>query len=120
MQKRDLLALGGLVTLLLGLGIPGPGRAHGDYPIVSLTFDDTHVEHRWAAEALSRRGMVGTFYVNSERVGGSGYLSAKDLREMEAQGHEIGGHTLRQFCQFYWASRRVMMAHPPKNPPFPK
>lgn len=94
MQKRDLLALGGLVTLLLGLGIPGPGRAHGDYPIVSLTFDDTHVEHRWAAEALSRRGMVGTFYVNSPRIDQEGYLSVEDLHVMEGLGHEIGGHSL--------------------------
>lgn len=119
MRKRE-----ALLRIVLVLGALVPAFAHaaspGRYPTVSLTFDDTHGSHRWVADVLYQAGMVGTFYVNSERVGGSGYLSAKDLREMEAQGHEIGGHTLRQFCQFYWASRRVMMAHPPKNPPFPK
>lgn len=93
MRKRE-----ALLRIVLVLGALVPAFAHaaspGRYPTVSLTFDDTHGSHRWVADVLYQAGMVGTFYVNSERVGGSGYLSAKDLREMEAQGHEIGGHTL--------------------------
>lgn len=98
---------GGIAALLLALGLPAnpsaelpsegvipkpPGES--SYPTVSLTFDDTHESHRWAAELLSLAGMVGTFYVNSERIGDQGYLRAEDLWAMEALGHEIGGHTL--------------------------
>lgn len=109
MQTRDVFWQGAAALLLFALAMARPSLAsahglpdeppqglspHGGYPTVSLTFDDSHAMHRWAAEVLSRRGMVGTFYVNSPRIGNEGYLREEDLRAMEALGHEIGGHTL--------------------------
>ncbi|GGK22315.1 hypothetical protein GCM10010124_13490 [Pilimelia terevasa] len=62
--------------------------------VVSLTFDDGVKNHLTeAAPLLNARGMKGTFYVNSGRVGAAGFLSQDDLEALVAQGHEIGGHT---------------------------
>ena len=61
---------------------------------VSLSFDDTYASHSAVATALQARDMRGTFFVNSVRLDHPGYLATADVREMEAAGHEIGGHTL--------------------------
>lgn len=91
---------GTVAALGMALGIafvaraapPSPSRT---YPIVSLTFDDSHASHAWVADVLAQRRMVATFYVNSPRIDAEeDYLRAVDLHAMEAQGHEIGGHTL--------------------------
>lgn len=102
MQRRSGFPLVGIALLLLGT--PASSTAHAGAagnlqpqrgrPTLSLTFDDSHADHRWAADALSRRGMVGTFFVNSPRIENQGYLRAEDLHHIEGGGHEIGGHTL--------------------------
>ncbi|MBE3013426.1 polysaccharide deacetylase family protein [Microbispora sp. NEAU-D428] len=68
-------------------------RAAG-VPTVVLTFDDGTADHLAVAGMLSRRGLKGTFYVNSARLGRRGFLSVAELRAIAKQGHEIGGHTL--------------------------
>jgi peptidoglycan/xylan/chitin deacetylase (PgdA/CDA1 family) len=62
--------------------------------IVSLTFDDGWGSQFDAAAMLSARGMKGTFYVNTSRIGGERFLTWAQLEELEADGHEIGGHGL--------------------------
>lgn len=70
--------------------------ARSAVPIVALTFDDGTADHLAVAKMLSKRGLKGTFYVNSARLGTSGrYLSVPALRAIARAGHEIGGHTLR-------------------------
>ncbi|GLW24700.1 hypothetical protein Mame01_47420 [Microbispora amethystogenes] len=70
--------------------------ARSAVPIVALTFDDGTADHLAVAKMLSKRGLKGTFYVNSARLGTSGrYLSVGALRAIARAGHEIGGHTLR-------------------------
>jgi len=61
--------------------------------VVSLTWDDTFADQQIAVDLLDERGMRGTFYVNSGRVNGNGYLTASQLHAWEAMGHEIAGHT---------------------------
>lgn len=61
---------------------------------VSLTFDDTFAEQAAALDALHQRGLKATLYVNSPRIGTSGYLSKAQLDSYAAQGTEIAGHTL--------------------------
>lgn len=62
---------------------------------VVLTFDDTFAEQATlAAPALEARGMRGTFFVNSPRLGTAGYMTLGQVQAMQAAGHEIGGHTL--------------------------
>ena len=62
--------------------------------VVSLTFDDSVSDQAQGAEILEAHGMRGTFYVISGRVGNQNSLSFDQLRAMQANGHEIGGHTL--------------------------
>jgi peptidoglycan/xylan/chitin deacetylase (PgdA/CDA1 family) len=69
--------------------------------VVSLTFDDTFAPQLEAATMLEARGLRGTFYVNSPRLhdgsangASSLYMSVQSALELQARGHEIGGHTL--------------------------
>ncbi|WP_460462904.1 polysaccharide deacetylase family protein [Arthrobacter pigmenti] len=64
------------------------------HAIVSLTFDDAFAGQYKAAEILSRYGIEGTFFAPSGNIGRDGYLSLDQLRTIEANGHEIGGHTV--------------------------
>ncbi|MEU7879607.1 polysaccharide deacetylase family protein [Microbispora bryophytorum] len=78
----------------LGQAARQQARAAG-VPTVVLTFDDGTADHLAVAKMLSRRGLKGTFYVSSGRLGKRGYLSVAALRAIAKQGHEIGGHTLQ-------------------------
>jgi peptidoglycan/xylan/chitin deacetylase (PgdA/CDA1 family) len=62
--------------------------------IVSLTFDDTLVDQTQVADMAAARGMRVTFFVNSPRLDHAGYMSLADVLAFQAQGHEIGGHTI--------------------------
>jgi peptidoglycan/xylan/chitin deacetylase (PgdA/CDA1 family) len=61
--------------------------------VVSLTFDDTFADQQLAVDLLDDHGMPGTFYINSGRLNGGGFLSTSQVLAWQAQGHEIGGHT---------------------------
>ena len=61
---------------------------------VSLTFDDTFAAQAAAGRELATRGMRGTFYVNSTRIGHEGFMTLDEIRALASVGHEIGGHTL--------------------------
>ncbi len=62
--------------------------------VVSLTFDDGDATQLTAVPELNRLDMHGTFYVVSGYIGANGYFSRNDLTTLEADGHEIGGHTV--------------------------
>lgn len=63
-------------------------------PIV-ITFDDGWAEQYSAAfPVLQRLGMTATFYVYSGGIGAPGYLTWDQLREMQAGGMVIAGHTV--------------------------
>lgn len=86
----------GLSTLLVSLG----GRrteasALASAPVVvSFTFDDGRANQAEGRALLARYGMRGTFYVNSGRVGLSTRLTLAQLQAFQAEGHEIGGHSV--------------------------
>ncbi|NMO14285.1 polysaccharide deacetylase family protein [Pyxidicoccus fallax] len=86
----------GLSTLLVLLG--GRTReAHAQTPapvVVSFTFDDGRANQAEGRALLARHGMRGTFYVNSGRIGQSTRLTLAQLQAFQAEGHEIGGHTV--------------------------
>lgn len=60
-----------------------------------MEFDDG-VESAYAVArtALAEHRMVATFFVNSGALGAPGRLSVHQLRVLESDGHEIGGHTV--------------------------
>jgi peptidoglycan/xylan/chitin deacetylase (PgdA/CDA1 family) len=62
---------------------------------VSLTFDDTLVEHAGIAKTLESYGMKGVFFMNSGRIGSERrYLTLPQVLAIQSGGHEIGGHTV--------------------------
>ncbi|MCP3144339.1 polysaccharide deacetylase family protein [Pyxidicoccus xibeiensis] len=62
--------------------------------VVSLNFDDCLASQFQAAAMLEARGMRGTFFINSGKLGQSGRLTLEQVRALQDAGHEIGGHTL--------------------------
>lgn len=61
---------------------------------VTLTFDDGLSEHYFAANLLKSHGLRGTFYINSGTIGSSERMIWQNVKDMYADGHEIGGHTI--------------------------
>ena len=63
--------------------------------IVSFTFDDGDATQYQVKDLLASRGMRATFFVNSPRIGTSGFhMSWAQLDALAADGNEIAGHTL--------------------------
>ena len=84
--------------------VPHLGRRdvalHMDRPVVSFTFDDVPAsvpEH--ALPVLEREGWRGTLYVATGLIGLTNHhgrmMSAAEIREAAARGHEIGAHSHR-------------------------
>jgi peptidoglycan/xylan/chitin deacetylase (PgdA/CDA1 family) len=70
---------------------------------ISFTFDDTYAAQVGAAAILEAHGLRGTFYVNSPQLHRAaanlgnpdrGSMSIAEVLDMQARGHDIGGHTL--------------------------
>lgn len=72
---------------------------------VSFTFDDTYGPQLDAAAILDAHGLRGTFYVNSPELHRGtarvlrdpttdGPLTIAEVLDMQARGHDIGGHSL--------------------------
>jgi peptidoglycan/xylan/chitin deacetylase (PgdA/CDA1 family) len=72
--------------------LSNPATATGPLT-VSLTFDDGSADQMTAQQLLKNHGMAGTFYINSSFVGSSGSMTRANLETLNANGHEIGGHS---------------------------
>ena len=80
------------LTFALSAGLAVPAHAE---TVVSLTFDDGQASQVQVKDMLASRGMRGTFFVNSAKVGTSGfYMTWSQVDALAAGGNEIGGHTL--------------------------
>ena len=62
--------------------------------VISLTFDDTLADQVQVGDMAAARGIRVTFFINSPRLGTTGYMSEAQVIALEQAGHEIGGHTL--------------------------
>jgi len=63
-------------------------------PGVAITFDDgCETDLLVAAEVLQRYAFGATFYITSGFLGGKGFLSQAQLRELSNAGFEIGCHS---------------------------
>jgi peptidoglycan/xylan/chitin deacetylase (PgdA/CDA1 family) len=63
-------------------------------PTITLGFDDGTADHFAVAKMLDRLHLKGVFYVNSGRLDNPKYLTMNQVRQMQRDGHEIGGHTV--------------------------
>jgi len=63
--------------------------------VVTLDFDDGTADQFQTLGMLKSRGLVGTYYVNSGRIGLSSlYMTLPQVLALQAAGDEIGGHTV--------------------------
>ena len=87
-QMREISKLG-----LRGVSVSDALKFNG--PAVCITFDDgCETDLISAAPILKEFGFGATFYVVAGFVGKPGYLSMPQLRELHAQGFEIGCHSM--------------------------
>ncbi len=89
-----LVAVLALVAGFLSVVVSATAARAAGTAVVSLTFDDGNVDQKTAADLLSARGQVGTFYVNSGTIGHDGFMTKADLLALQSAGHEVGGHTV--------------------------
>ncbi len=98
MSHRNLLKPGKLIGILcVGWALSaGASTASADTD-VSLTFGSA-IDNQYQARAmLADHDMLGTFYVNSGRIGNAGRLTWKQVTELAQDGNEIGGQTVDNF-----------------------
>jgi peptidoglycan/xylan/chitin deacetylase (PgdA/CDA1 family) len=90
------LALGGILALVVLVAFaPVRADASATQPLhVTFTLDDGFADQVLGAQLLEKYGMVGTFYISSALIGLPGYMTRAELDQVNAKGHEIGGHTV--------------------------
>lgn len=60
---------------------------------VLITFDDGDIDvYQNAFPIMQKYGMVGTFYIVANRIGSEQFVTAEQIKEMQASGWEIGSH----------------------------
>jgi peptidoglycan/xylan/chitin deacetylase (PgdA/CDA1 family) len=79
-----------------GVQVCAAGSAVCATTVVSLTFDDALAQQLLAAASLERHGMRGTFFLNTWRLqkAAAENMTPAQAKDLQARGHEIGGHTL--------------------------
>ncbi len=74
--------------LLLRFAWPG-----GKFKAVVMSYDDGVTQDKKLAAMFSKHGMVGTFNVNSGKLGQKNYLQAAEIKVVYA-GHEVATHSV--------------------------
>lgn len=62
-------------------------------PAVLLHFDDGGACALDVADRLERAGWRGYFHIVTDRIGTPGFVTASDVRELDARGHVVGSHS---------------------------
>lgn len=76
-----------LPGVLPDLDLAQPGKH------IILTFDDGGKSALYASEMLCRRGWRGHFFIVTNRIGTTRFLTATDIRHIRSCGHLIGTHS---------------------------
>jgi peptidoglycan/xylan/chitin deacetylase (PgdA/CDA1 family) len=113
-----------LTVAQLASQLDGVAAARHDRPILSttllnasaievfpflLTVDDGGVSyHHVVADVLEERGWRGHAFVSTDFVGQPGFLTAEQIRDLDARGHVIGSHSASHPARFS-ACRREQM-----------
>jgi peptidoglycan/xylan/chitin deacetylase (PgdA/CDA1 family) len=88
------LALGTSDPQARGRGLPRPHAGTRGPTIVSVEFDHAFSDQQAAVQLANSHGIKVTVFAMSGRIGLPGYMTAAQLRQLQAQGNEIGGHTI--------------------------
>jgi peptidoglycan/xylan/chitin deacetylase (PgdA/CDA1 family) len=80
-----------VLAVMLGM-LAFVGAAHAT--VVSLEFDDGTTDQRQVVPLLEAHGYKATFFVNSGRIGKTSHMSWGQLADLQADGHEVTGHTI--------------------------
>jgi peptidoglycan/xylan/chitin deacetylase (PgdA/CDA1 family) len=57
-----------------------------------LSFDDGRIEDRQLVQLMNQYGLIGTFHLNSNKLGTTGYLTQEELQSL-FKGHEVSVHS---------------------------
>lgn len=57
------------------------------------TFDDGGQSFLWIAQQLSKKKLVGHFFITTAMIGHKGFLTETDIQEIDRLGHIIGSHS---------------------------
>lgn len=57
-----------------------------------LSFDDGNVADKHLVKLMNDYGLVGTFHLNSNKLGTKDYLTKEEIKSLY-KGHEVSGHT---------------------------
>lgn len=57
-----------------------------------LSYDDGRTEDRQLVKLMNQYGLIGTFHLNSNKLGTNGYITKSEIKELFA-GHEVSVHT---------------------------
>jgi peptidoglycan/xylan/chitin deacetylase (PgdA/CDA1 family) len=58
-----------------------------------LSFDDGNIADKHLVKLMNDYGLVGTFHLNSNKLGTKDYLTKEEIKELY-KGHEVSGHTV--------------------------
>lgn len=83
------------------LALSEPKRVEGRITPFAITVDDGGESYyTTVAERLERRGWRGHCFVTTDFVGGRGFLSRSQIRELAERGHVIGSHSASHPARF--------------------
>ena len=69
-------------------------KAEAPQGVISIAFDDEYQnQYLYAFPLLEQYGLVGTFYIRTDNIGGAGYMTISQLQNLENAGNEIGSHS---------------------------
>lgn len=74
--------------------MPIPPTSTQGKPSIAFTFDYGTADHLNVSSLLEKYDFRGTFFVAASTIGQAGYLTSKNLRDLQRNNHEIGGMTL--------------------------
>jgi peptidoglycan/xylan/chitin deacetylase (PgdA/CDA1 family) len=94
LSPRALLLAGTALLALLAAGTQAQPAGAATPTVVSIEFDDGNASQSVARQMLADRGIKATYFLNSGRLGTSGYLTRQQALDLQSDGHEIAGHTL--------------------------
>ena len=94
-QQMEWLKQSGWQGVSVGEAVQYSGRPNSGRPSVCITFDDgCETDLIAAAPVLRESGFNATFFLTAGFLGIPGYLKPEQVRELDAQGFEIGCHSM--------------------------